>query len=37
MHMTSKESNVNWDSCIATHTNHLLKLKLAFNLVPYLY
>ena len=22
--MTSKESHVNWDSCIATHTNHLL-------------
>ena len=31
--MTSKESHVNWDSCIATHTNYLLKFKLAFNLV----
>ena len=30
----SKESRLNWDSCIATHTNHLLKFKSAFNLVP---
>ena len=33
----SKESHVNWDSCIATHKNHLLKFKLVFNLVPLLY
>ena len=34
--MTSKESHMNLDSCIATHTNHLLKFKLAFYLVPWL-
>ena len=33
--MTSKESHLNWDSCIATHTNRLLKFKSAFNLVNY--
>ena len=32
--MTSKESHMNGDSCIAMDTNHFLKFKLAFTLVP---
>ena len=32
--MTSKESHVNEDSCIAMHANHFLKFKSAFTLVP---
>ena len=34
--MTSKRSDVNWNLCIATHTNYLLNFKSASNLVPYL-
>ena len=31
--MTLKESHVNWDSCIAMHTNHLLTSTLVILLV----